>query len=1276
MSSRPPLIPEQYLDIPSQARSIFHAHTRQAVTYAQRLYLLSLGFLCQAVKAFDFLWYLTSSPDSLSLFRKWLLFDVAYCLALTRLRIPRLNYNRTVVFLQLLLIVVFDGLMFGGITVNLGGGSRESGVGNSNLPDTLSMVGMLSMLSFGLLGPETFESRDSHLLGQHTIRMSPISTARLNPQSSTFCLAQPGDFVLIPVLLNNTDISSLKYSLTPLGFDPEKGTDKVEKLSLSLKELKSIEQARLEATRPSAIARRDQEEDYDEYADDDGDTADDSSSASSLQKTQSVVHIKLSKYGTVRLEQVMDSSNVEARLGYSAEATVVPCPQVRFLKDTSPEVRCAGQNQETELMIEIRGVPPLSLRWFKVHNERPEHFIVEGIDSDLSKGTGKGIVQKGKPQTLKVPLSISLAAAGRYLYALEEIVDALGNIVRLEIPNLDPSAPSTSTTRSFNVLRRPSVSFKHCRPGSPASLLIGSQAQLSISTNDADSLDAPWDVSLYFKPTSEDKKVHPWKKTISTEGGRRDVDVTATVPGEYIIQGVKGKWCEGDVLSPDTCTVIEKPKPAVEIEWQKIHECSGETGVSADLTLHGTPPFIVYYTVQRDSEPPVEQRPEQIATSRGKLSIQPAQAGRYTFTVSQVSDANYRRVPVNGPSIVQAIHPLASASLIGPNRRTLSSCAGNMVDVDVELGGTGPWALDVRVITPKGSETLQIRDILTAKKKLQIPVPDEIDRVGGTFDVDLVSVEDVYECKKPVTASRVSYSVRRVKPTARFYGDSVTILEEEKATLPLRLTGDGPWRLKYRRDESGQLQSAMLRSANDALTVTEAGLYRILEVSDSQCPGFVEEESSTFHVNWVPRPSAKLSADTSAAARYESYNGSHILAPICENMDGHIDLDLTGRPPFQIMYNIAQDNQNGGTKLLGQPTFSSIQPRTRFELQTSSPGRIYYEVKQIGDASYPLAKHKNAIIPRSQRLLFEQQVNMRPAARFRTRNRMSYCLNDVFIAQDPVSLDGLVLLEGSPPFRLELSVKNFGTSHVEHVTMETYDSSFKLNLPSYEFKSVGPHLVVIESVSDASNCPQAPLDPLYSSVWVDVAETAAIIPLDRREHYCVGEVSTFQLEGLSPWTIWYTMNGKSHSQEVKSSPFSMVQQQPGEFAINSIAHQQNMCKAVVTDLRIQVHPLPSAQVGHGKRVYQDIHEGDQAEILFTLVGEPPFTFTYQRAEPSQKKGGKAGKVLETHTVSKVMNHEYSIFSAMEGTWTITSIADRYCRYPQIQTDHNPEKQRR
>lgn len=348
------------------------------------------------------------------------------------------------------------------------------------------------------------------------------------------------------------------------------------------------------------------------------------------------------------------------------------------------------------------------------------------------------------------------------------------------------------------------------------------------------------------------------------------------------------------------------------------------------------------------------------------------------------------------------------------------------------------------------------------------------------------------------------------------------------------------------------------------------------------------------------------------------------------------------------MYNIAQDAENGGTKILDQPTFSSIQPRTRFQLRTGEAGRIYYEVKQIGDASYPLAKNKHAIIPRAERLLFEQQVLMRPSAKFRNNHRLSYCFNDALAPHEATGPDGVVVLEGTPPFKLELSIWNRAASETYKETIELYDYVWRLNIPNYVFKSIGPHLVTIESVQDASHCAQTAPDPHSKSLWVDVAETAAIVPFDRREHYCVGDVTQFQLEGTPPWTIGYRINSKSHVQEVKTSPFAIAQDQPGEFAITSIAHQHKMCKTAVSDLRYSVHPLPAAQVGHGKRIIQDIHEGDQAEIVFTLVGEPPFTFTYQRTELTTKKGVQ-GKVLETHTVSGITTKEYSIFSALEGT---------------------------
>ncbi|KAI0049256.1 hypothetical protein FA95DRAFT_1571322 [Auriscalpium vulgare] len=1289
----PPLVPEKYLDAPSQ-----------------RLYSLSFGLLLQAIKLFDFTRYLLFSESSQtpSYGKKWLLVDLLYCVGLAQLRIPRLNYSKAMVIIQILSLFVVDGLLFGGIKLHLFGGSDAHDsvhdyAGAYSTQSTLSFSSLLSTLSLGLIGGEAYGNSDAHLGGQHIVRMSPISTAQLNPHSQTYCLPSPSSSVLIPVLLNNSNPSSLRYSITPLGHEG----GKVPQVTLSAKDLKAIESSRqdsLQVSRYSGADRDKRESEYDEY-DEDDDEDDGPRDPQRLQKTQSLVHIRLTKPGTVHLHAVHDPSGVEARIIYPSRLTVAPCPRAQFVEDDAltrgDNVRCAspglgfaGADKDVQLGLSIYGVPPLSLKWYKEINKRREYFVVEGIESSHVDGASHSGSSSLYPaaQDVHVPLTLSAEALGTHTYVLESLTDALGNVENLapssvsswlsvapKVVNGSIADSSTKFSRTLHVLGRPKVSFKGCGPSQPTSLRVGSDVALQVAVVEADPLDGPWDVTVKYQPPTNEfgrpinKRLSPWQKAVKTNPDHREAVLKTTSPGEFTVLDVKGRYCEGDVLSPDTCKVVELARPTAEIEWRRIHECSGDTGVAASLVLHGTPPFSVYYRMQRDKEPPRELV-KNFMTSRGEMTLQPPQSGHYIYSFSHLSDANYNKVELKGPSIDQIVHPLASASFVhsgdpGREKLFINSCSGNTVELETELRGTGPWNLDVQLVGPKGSEIISFTKIDTARKTLQLTIPKDVDREGGSFDVNIVSVEDSSGCKRSLSVPGTTVNVRRVKPTVKFYGKEpqrqITILEDEQASLPLRLTGEPPWRVKYRtRDQPNVVLTSKMSTPNGYLQVKEKGVYELVGIQDSQCPGTVAKDASTYRVDWVPRPSAMLSPDTEA--KYEPYNGTYILPTICEGASGHVDLDLTGRPPFQIQYNIARATESGGTKLLDQPTFNSIQPRTRFQLHTAEPGRLYYEVKQVGDTAYPLSKHKAAIIPRSDRPLFEQEVLMRPSARFRSPNRLSYCLYDAFAPRDRTSSDGLVLLEGTPPFELTISVKNHASSESYSETITTYETAWKLDLSDHSFKTVGPHMVTIESVRDAWHCEQIISHPRERSIWVDVAESAAIVPFDRREHFCVGEAAQFQLEGIPPWTVGYRVNGKSHTQEAKVSPFSLALQQPGEFKITSIAHQQKMCKAVVTDLGYTVHSLPSAQVGQGKRIFQDIHEGDQAEIKFTLSGEPPFTFTYQRSELSTRKGGKPGKVLETHTVSGVTSNEYSIFSAMEGVWTVTFISDRHCRYPPVQ----------
>lgn len=81
------------------------------------------------------------------------------------------------------------------------------------------------------------------------------------------------------------------------------------------------------------------------------------------------------------------------------------------------------------------------------------------------------------------------------------------------------------------------------------------------------------------------------------------------------------------------------------------------------------------------------------------------------------------------------------------------------------------------------------------------------------------------------------------------------------------------------------------------------------------------------------------------------------------------------------------------------------------------------------------------------------------------------------------------------------------------------DLRFEVNFPTYRFDTIGPTLLTIESMKDSSPCDAAAVDDSRRMLWVDVAETAAVLPFDRKRDYCVGEPISLQLEGMPPWTV-------------------------------------------------------------------------------------------------------------------------------------------------------------
>lgn len=224
------------------------------------------------------------------------------------------------------------------------------------------------------------------------------------------------------------------------------------------------------------------------------------------------------------------------------------------------------------------------------------------------------------------------------------------------------------------VIRRASMSFQDCAAGRPVSLLKGQQVPLVISATDLDEQDAPWNVTISYRG-----EVTGWQKTLVKPDKARALYVHANAAGDYAILRVSGKHCPGDVLSPDTCRVVEQPMPSAQIEWNRIHECSGDTGVSALMQLHGTPPFTIIYTSNG------HEQSRTLQSARAEISLQPERDGRYRYQVVRMSDANYKDVKLVDPGVELVVHRLAAARFAKAGQASVVSCEGSTVQLDVKL---------------------------------------------------------------------------------------------------------------------------------------------------------------------------------------------------------------------------------------------------------------------------------------------------------------------------------------------------------------------------------------------------------------------------------------------------------------------------------------------------------------------------------------------------------------------------------------------------------------
>ncbi|KAI9822360.1 MAG: hypothetical protein M1827_000079 [Pycnora praestabilis] len=1208
-----PLIPFEILDAPTQ-----------------RLYVLALYVGFHAWRSYDYYQLVASDTDSLWLFLKWAVIDGVFLFNLPIMGIPRLEWSFSTICGVFVIHALLDGLLMFRIPI----------------PLEAWLIGLMKMMYDSELSvserrvkPANILHNSSLILGKQIIHILPEGSAMLNPHNAPFCLDSSQTSVNLPIYINQS--SPILIELLRIDFD----TNENETISISSKQARNLKkQADRGHTKGDLTSPR-------------------------------VLSYPVKKTGLYRLQKVVDESKLEVQRRLS-DTLVVACPRASV---NSVEInKCRGEL--SDLILEVQGTPPLKIKYSRTINRKDRGFFFQSIQpenlfSPLTQQRTSGAlatqenidVSWARSQIINVPLNESLNPSGGWLYSIDEVHDACGNIANYSSRNDDGDhlfAKASHLEQAFTVHERPRVALHGCDPQHPLKVAKGQSAMLPVEfglTERGETRDASYTVSYLFTPLSklrsnEEHASDALVREFSIRNAHQKPEIKE--PGLYSLRSVSSRYCGGEVLEPSTCLLYNPPEPDLSIMAEKISDkCAGTSvGLMVDLDLIGTPPFKVMYEVQRSNKKQVQVKYVEVERLRGQLELKPSEASHYVYRFLDISDAVYKSHSLKHKNLIleQDVKPPASAHFID-DRTKKEACIEEPVSFNVRFQGEAPWHLEYELVYGGKRTKYDIDGIenevhtITTEKLLN----------GGEYSLSLASVTDRSGCRV-FLEEEARINVRRQRPKAAFgqlEGKRTTMtLEGKKINLPLRLTGQSPWNLRFRNinDTSAAVMVKQCQYNNDVLEVASQGIYEIVDIRDAVCPGSVDVLAKTFDVAWIPRPRIGISQSTVVERVGESF----MKREVCEGDEDAVELILSGTqdaaglqidrtPPYHVRYEQHLKPEIGSVSLSNKE-FTAGLGVASIRMDTSKAGLHEYKFCELGDYLYDHDPRKYTP------LAIQQRVNSKPSARFtNTGKTYSYCKDEQ--ASDeviPISLTGV------PPFYLEIGIKHHMTARPEVVTIPNIESkSYEFRIP-HRARALGNHLISVRKVRDGRGC-QRKTEFDAPHVQVTVSEIPTISPLESQHDYCVGDRVSYALSGTAPFNVYYTFEGVDRKATATTTSFKRITEKPGNFTITAVSDgASGECRAHVNITKM-IHEMPSVKISKGKESVVDIHEGGETEILFEFWGTPPFEFTYTRSTNARK--GRKSQVLETrHDVS--YEHTKLVRASEEGTYEVVAIKDKFCAF--------------
>ncbi|PVH97706.1 hypothetical protein DM02DRAFT_673934 [Periconia macrospinosa] len=1190
----------------SDSQPVIPTHMLDAAQ--QRIYVTSFYVVLLGWKLYN---RYTLEEESLGLTLKWAFIDLCFIFGVPLLDIPWMQWSNGTAFVFFVGHAFIDWFLMYRIS----------------LPFAVWMSMFYSFLFQGetAINEHTVKPADilhnpNLILGKQIVNILPEGSAILNPNKEPFCLNSSVTQLELPILVNQTDPIEMEM----VRIDVENNYN--ETILIKQKELRKLMNKAKKASK---------------YMD----------------PTDPVIlRYPVKKKGIYLLKKVTDQSKLQVRPRRS-NVVIAQCPQAR-VRPTS-ENRC--RDDLSDIAIEVEGVAPLAVKYRLTVDEKPQKNLEfqnlqpDDAISPLSRHNSQALVKSGDEDVswarsvkVTVPLNETLTLGTRWAYSVEEVRDGLGNYVNFEAVDDEdrPRAKTADLSRSLLVHERPKVQLKGCNPQDPLQVAKGQSAHLPVyyTSTGKRAINSAHAIEYLFTP--EEDIVADGYQGSNAQLKKQTLKNTHEKPliskaGLYTLKSVSTDFCTGEVLEPTSCLLQNPPQPDLTLSSEDIvDKCAGNPiGLRVALDFTGTPPFHLTYTEQKKGDK-LKTRHQQVGSLRGSVDLTPAEAGHYTYTFKEISDAVYQGHVLDNLVLQQDVKPPASAHF--KDSKPKQACIDQTAEFDVSLIGEGPFRLEYEIVH-NGKRSKHTVDVEGSDYTIKT---DKL-KSGGEYTVALSSITDKMNCKD-FLKDEAKVHVRHERPKAYFaYGEgkqSVMGLEGHMVELPIRLTGTGKWHLEYENLDTGSKDKTIIHTANSFLSVKEQGTYQLLSVRDSVCPGFIEEKANQFHVGWFPRP--QMSIPESPSIVFE--NGKYVKDAICEGDEDSFDVAFTGTPPYEFSYRQEYKDQRGKTASVSDKDVKAPVGFATIRANTAKAGVYEYTFKKLSDKRYDHSKRH--FTP----LVVQQTVNPRPSARFdKPGKTYPYCAGETDGEEViPVTLEGL------PPFVLEVEIKHAGSVTPE-ISVHRDITSTKYDLKIGHRKlHLGQSSVSIRKVRDARGCGYKP-PPGTPRVHISVHDAPSATSLDDKSDFCVGERLSFALGGQPPFTVYYTFNGQQRKASESRTTFRRLAELPGTFTITGLRNTESECLATL-DITKTIHPIPTVRLSGGIVSSVDIHEGGGTDLDFTFTGTPPFEFTYTKST-NAGKGGRKSKVLDIRTET---SHDYSMKIPIqeEGTYEVVSIKDAWCSF--------------